>query len=70
MTEIAIVLFIAVTLAIGIRTYEKNPGQATNYHVAGNTMPAWVIGITLVRSSLRCQRVGWKCFVELVKSTF
>ncbi len=47
MIETAIILFIAATLAIGIRTYVKIGGQATNYYVAGNSMPAWVIGITL-----------------------
>jgi len=44
---IAVLAFIALTLAIGIRTYAKIKGRATNYYVAGNAMPALVVGITL-----------------------
>jgi Na+/proline symporter len=43
----AVLAFIALTLAIGIRTYGKIKGRATNYYVAGNAMPALVVGITL-----------------------
>jgi Na+/proline symporter len=44
---IAIILFIAATMWIGVRTYAKIKGQAANYYVAGNAMGVSVIGITL-----------------------
>lgn len=44
---LAVLLFIALTLVVGIRTYSKIRGRATNYYVAGNAMPAAVVGITL-----------------------
>ena len=44
---LAIILFIAATMAIGFYMYTKIKGQATNYYVAGNAMPVWVVGITL-----------------------
>ena len=44
---IAIILFVAVTMWVGIRTYAKIRGQATNYYVAGNAMGVSVIGVTL-----------------------
>ena len=44
---LAIILFIAATMAIGFYTYTKIQGRATNYYVAGNAMPVWVVGITL-----------------------
>ncbi len=34
-------------MGIGFYTYTKIQGQATNYYVAGNAMPVWVVGITL-----------------------
>ncbi len=40
-------LFVALTLFIGVRTYAKIRGRATNYYVAGNAMPVGVVGITL-----------------------
>ena len=43
----SIIAFIVATMIIGIRTYAKIKGHATNYYVAGNSMPVWVIGITL-----------------------
>ena len=44
---IAVVLFIGLTLIVGIRTYAKIRGRATNYCVAGNAMPVGVVGIAL-----------------------
>ncbi len=44
---IAVLLFIAATLVVGVRTYAKIRGRATNYYVAGNAMPVGVVGITL-----------------------
>ena len=44
---IAVLLFVAVTLVVGVRTYAKIRGRATNYYVAGNAMPVGVVGITL-----------------------
>ena len=44
---LAVILFIALTLLVGIRTYSKIKGRAANYYVAGNAMPAAVVGITL-----------------------
>jgi len=44
---LTIVLFIAGTMALGIYTYTRIQGQATNYYVAGNSMPVWIVGITL-----------------------
>ncbi len=44
---IAVVLFIGLTLFVGVRTYGKIRGRATNYYVAGNAMPVGVVGITL-----------------------
>ena len=44
---LAIILFIGLTLVVGIRTYSKIKGRATNYYVAGNAMPVAVVGITL-----------------------
>jgi Na+/proline symporter len=44
---LTIVLFIAGTMALGIYTSTKIQGRATNYYVAGNSMPVWIIGITL-----------------------
>ncbi len=44
---IAVIVFIALTLAIGVRTYSKIRGRAANYYVAGNAMPMIVVGITL-----------------------
>ncbi len=43
----SIIAFIVATMIIGIRTFAKIKGHATNYYVAGNSMPVWVIGITL-----------------------
>jgi len=43
----AVILFIGLTLVIGIRTYTKIQGSAANYYVAGNAMPVTVVGITL-----------------------
>jgi len=43
----SVIAFVVATMVIGIRTYAKIKGHATNYYVAGNTMPVWVIGITL-----------------------
>jgi SSS family solute:Na+ symporter len=43
----AVILFIGVTLVIGIRTYTKIKGSAANYYVAGNAIPVGVVGITL-----------------------
>ncbi len=45
--QIAVILFIGLTLVIGIRTYAKIKGRAANYYVAGNAMPVTVVGITL-----------------------
>ena len=47
LTGLAVILFIALTLVVGVRTYTKIKGQAANYYVAGNAMPATVVGITL-----------------------
>ena len=44
---IAVVAFIGLTLAIGVRPYSRIRGSATNYYVAGNAMPMTVVGITL-----------------------
>jgi len=44
---LAVILFIGLTLVVGIRTYAKIKGRATNYYVAGNAMPMTVVGITL-----------------------
>jgi Na+/proline symporter len=44
---VAVVVFIALTLAIGVRTYSRIRGRATNYYVAGNAMPVAVVGVTL-----------------------
>ena len=44
---IAVIAFIALTLAIGVRTYTRIRGSAKNYYVAGNAMPVAVVGITL-----------------------
>jgi SSS family solute:Na+ symporter len=44
---LAVILFIGLTLVIGIRTYSKIKGLAANYYVAGNAMPVTVVGITL-----------------------
>ncbi|HJO02810.1 MAG TPA: hypothetical protein QGG47_02410 [Acidobacteriota bacterium] len=44
---VAIILFVAATMWVGIRTYAKIRGQATNYYVAGNAMGVSVISITL-----------------------
>ena len=43
----AVILFIGLTLVIGIRTYSKIRGRAANYYVAGNAMPMTIVGITL-----------------------
>jgi Na+/proline symporter len=43
----SIIALIVATMIIGIRTYTKIKGHATNYYMAGNSMPVWVIGITL-----------------------
>jgi Na+(H+)/acetate symporter ActP len=45
--QIAVILFIGLTLVVGIRTYSKIKGRATNYYVAGNAMPVAIVGITL-----------------------
>jgi len=44
---LAVLVFISLTLVVGIRTYTKIKGRAANYYVAGNAMPAAVVGITL-----------------------
>jgi len=44
---IAIILFIGLTLVVGVRTYSKIKGRAANYYVAGNAMPMAVVGVTL-----------------------
>ena len=44
---VAVLVFIAVTLVVGVRTYARIRGRATNYYVAGNAMPVGVVGITL-----------------------
>jgi Na+/proline symporter len=44
---VAIILFVGATMWVGIRTWAKIKGQATNYYVAGNAMGVSVIGITL-----------------------
>ena len=44
---LSIVLFVGATMALGVYTYTKIQGRATNYYVAGNSMPVWIIGITL-----------------------
>ena len=44
---LAVLLFIALTLVVGVRTYTKIKGRAANYYVAGNAMPAAVVGVTL-----------------------
>ncbi len=44
---VAIVLFVAATMWVGIRTWAKIKGRATNYYVAGNAMGVSVIGVTL-----------------------
>lgn len=44
---LAVILFIGLTMVVGIRTYGKIRGRAANYYVAGNTMPAVVVGVTL-----------------------
>ena len=43
----AVILFIGLTLVVGVHTYSKIKGRAANYYVAGNAMPMAVIGITL-----------------------
>ena len=45
--QLAVVLFIGITLAIGFLSFLKIKGSAINYYKAGATMPAWIIGITL-----------------------
>jgi SSS family solute:Na+ symporter len=44
---LAVILFIGLTLVVGVHTYSKIKGRAANYYVAGNAMPMAVIGITL-----------------------
>ncbi len=44
---VAIILFVGATMWVGVRTWAKIKGQATNYYVAGNAMGVSVIGITL-----------------------
>lgn len=44
---IAIIVFIAATMWVGLRTYAKIQGNAANYYVAGNAMGVSVIGVTL-----------------------
>ncbi len=44
---VAVLLFVALTLVVGVRTYTKIRGRAANYYVAGNAMPVGVVGITL-----------------------
>jgi Na+/proline symporter len=44
---LAVILFIGLTLVVGIRTYKKIKGSAANYYVAGNAMPVAIVGITL-----------------------
>jgi SSS family solute:Na+ symporter len=45
--QIAVILFVGLTLVVGIRTYSKIKGRAANYYVAGNAMPVAIVGITL-----------------------
>jgi len=45
--QLAIIAFVLATMGIGFYTYRNIRGQATNYYVAGNSMPVWVVGITL-----------------------
>jgi Na+/proline symporter len=44
---VSIIVFVAATMWIGVRTYVKIQGNAANYYVAGNAMGVSVIGITL-----------------------
>jgi len=45
--QISVVVFIALTMAIGFWSYFKVKGQAMNYYKAGGAMPVWVISLTL-----------------------
>ena len=44
---IAVIVFTAITMAIGFWTFLKIKGKAVNYYKAGAAMPVWVISITL-----------------------
>ncbi len=46
-TGIAVIVFVGLTLVVGLRTYTKIGGRAANYYVAGNAMPLTVVAITL-----------------------
>ena len=45
--QIAVILFVFITLIIGMWSFFQIKGKALNYFKAGAAMPAWVIGITL-----------------------
>ena len=45
--QIAVILFVTITILIGFWSFFKIKGRAINYYKAGATMPAWVVGITL-----------------------
>ncbi|WP_051563724.1 sodium:solute symporter family transporter [Enterovibrio calviensis] len=43
----SVIVFIAITMAIGFWSYFRVKGQAMNYYKAGGAMPVWVISMTL-----------------------
>ena len=45
--QIAVILFVTITILIGFWSFFKIKGRAINYYKAGAIMPAWVVGITL-----------------------
>ena len=45
--QIAVILFVVITVIIGLWSFFEIKGKALNYYKAGAAMPAWVIGITL-----------------------
>ena len=47
LTGILIILFVGLTVALGLWSRRKVKGQAENYYTAGRSMPVWVTGLCL-----------------------